>query len=146
MRTIQNEVSENKAELKERGRIQKDRSRRNNIKGRRYWKDENETWENTENKLRSFLYDKLEITDELYTERADRIRRREGVRFNSSNSPRTIAAKLLDYKEKEEVMRRRYKLKDKMYSVREDFFKETVEKLLKSCEKIVSMQLSNTIR
>ena len=92
------------------------------------------------------MYDKLEITDELYTERADRIRRREGVRFNSSNSPRTIAAKLLDYKEKEEVMRRRYKLKDTMYSVREDFFKETVEKLLKSCEKIVSMQLSNTIR
>ena len=32
MRTIQNEVSENKAELKERGRIQKDRSRRNNIR------------------------------------------------------------------------------------------------------------------
>ena len=92
------------------------------------------------------MYDELEITDELYTERADRVRRREGVRFNSSNTPRTIAAKLLDYKEKEEVMRRRYKLKDTMYSVREDFFKETVEKLLKSCEKIVSMQLSNTIR
>ena len=92
------------------------------------------------------MYDELEITDELYIERADRVRRREGVRFNSSNTPRTIAAKLLDYKEKEEVMRRRYKLKDTMYSVREDFFKETVEKLLKSCEKIVSMQLSNTIR
>ena len=73
------------------------------------------------------MYDKLEITDELYTERADRIRRREGVRFNSSNSPRTIAAKLLDYKEKEEVMRRRYKLKDTTYLVREDFPKETVE-------------------
>ena len=92
------------------------------------------------------MYDELEITDELYIERADRVRRREGVRFNSSNTPRTIAAKLLDYKEKEEVMRRRYKLKDTMYSVREDLFKETVEKLLKSCEKMVSMQLSNTIR
>ena len=92
------------------------------------------------------MYDELEITDELYIERADRVRRREGVRFNSSNTPRTIAAKLLDYKEKEEVMRRRYKLKGTMYSVREDLFKETVEKLLKSCEKMVSMQLSNTIR
>ena len=92
------------------------------------------------------MYDELEITDELYIERADRVRRREGVRFNSSNTPRTIAAKLLDYKEKEEVMRRRYKLKDTMYSVREDLFKETVEKLLKSCEKMVSIQLSNTIR
>ena len=92
------------------------------------------------------MYDELEITDELYIERADRVRRREGVRFNSSNTPRTIAAKLLDYKEKEEVMRRRYKLKGTMYWVREDLFKETVEKLLKSCEKMVSMQLSNTIR
>ena len=92
------------------------------------------------------MYDELEITDELYIERADRVRRREGVRFNSSNTPRTIAAKLLDYKEKEEVMRRRCKLKGTMYSVREDLFKETVEKLLKSCEKMVSMQLSNTIR
>ena len=146
MRSIQNEVSENKAELKEQLRIQEDRSRRNNIRVDGIEEDENETWVNTENKLRSFLYDELEITDELYTERADRVRRREGVRFNSSNTPRTIAAKLLDYKEKEEVMRRRYKLKDTMYSVREDFFKETVEKLLKSCEKIVSMQLSNTIR
>ena len=73
------------------------------------------------------MYDELEITDELYTERADRVRRREGVRFNSSNTPRRIAAKLLDYKEKEEVMRRRYKLKDTTYLVREDFSKETVE-------------------
>ena len=73
------------------------------------------------------MYDELEITDELYIERADRVRRREGVRFNSSNTPRTIAAKLLDYKEKEEVMRRRYKLKDTTYLVREDFPKETVE-------------------
>ena len=146
MRSIQNEVSENKAELKEQLRIQEDRSRRNNIRVDGIEEDENETWVNTENKLRSFLYDELEITDELYTERADRVRRREGVRFNSSNTPRTIAAKLLDYKEKEEVMRRRYKLKGTMYSVREDLFKETVEKLLKSCEKMVSMQLSNTIR
>ena len=33
----------------------------------------------------------------------------------------------LDYKENEEIMLRRYKLKDTTYSVREDFFKETVE-------------------
>ena len=140
MRSIQNEVSENKAELKEQLRIQEDRSRRNKIRVDGIEEDENETWVNTENKLRSFLYDELEITDELYIERADRVRRREGVRFNSNNTPRTIAAKLLDYKEKEEVMRRRYKLKDTMYSGREDFFKETVKKLLKSCEKMVSMQ------
>ena len=66
MRSIQNEVSENKAELKEQLRIQEDRSRRNNIRVHGIEEDENETWENTDNKVRSFLYDKLEITDELY--------------------------------------------------------------------------------
>ena len=65
MRSIQNEVSENKAELKEQLRIQEDRSRRNNIRVDGIEEDENETWENTENKLRSFLYEELEITDEL---------------------------------------------------------------------------------
>ena len=55
MRSIQNEVSENKAELKEQLRIQEDRSRRNNIRVDGIEEDENETWENTENKLRSFF-------------------------------------------------------------------------------------------
>ena len=47
---------ENKAELNEL-RIQEDRSRRNNIKVEGIDGDENE---------RSFLYDELENTDELY--------------------------------------------------------------------------------
>ena len=64
--------------------------RGNNIRVDGIEEDENETWENTENKLRSFLYDKLEITDGLYIERTHRVRRREGVKFNSNNTPRTI--------------------------------------------------------
>ena len=52
---------------------------------------------------------------------------KRSIKSNSSNTPRTIVAKLLDYKEKEETMRQRYKLKDTTYSVRENFFKETVE-------------------
>ena len=105
VRSIQNEVSENKAELKEQLRTQEDHSRRNNIKVDSIEEDENETWVNTENKLRSFLYDELEITDELYRETAHRVRRREGVKFNSKNTHRTTVAKRLNYKEKEEVMR-----------------------------------------
>ena len=112
MISIQNKVSENKAELKEPLRNQEDRSRRNNIRVDGIEEDQNETWENTENNLRSFLYDELEITDELYIDRAHSVRRREGVKFNSYTTPRTIVGKFLDYKEKEKVMRRRYKLKD----------------------------------
>ena len=54
MRSIQNEVNESKAELKEQLRIQKDRLRRNNISAKSIEEDENETWENRENKLRFF--------------------------------------------------------------------------------------------
>ena len=73
---------ENKAELNKL-RIQEDRSRRNNIKVEGIDEDENE---------RSFLYDKLENTDELYIERADRVRRREGVNANSNKTPRIFVA------------------------------------------------------
>ena len=37
-------------------------------------------------------------------ERAHRVRKREGVNANSNNTPRTIVAKLLDYKEKEKIV------------------------------------------
>ena len=106
-RVIQNKISKNKIELKEQLRIQEDRSRRNNIRIDGIEEDENEICEDTENKLRSFLCDELEITDELYIERARHVRRREGVNADSNNTPRTIVAKLLDYKEKEEIMRRK---------------------------------------
>ena len=98
------------------------------------------------------MCDQLEITDKLYIERAPCVRRREGVKFNSNKTPRTIVAKFLDYKEKEEVMRWHYKLKDTTYSVREDFPKKLLKYAksygirLKSCEKMESMQLLNTIR
>ena len=54
----------------------------------------------TENELRSFLYNKLEITDELFIEKAHRVKRKESVKSNNNTTPRTIVAKLLDYKEK----------------------------------------------
>ena len=127
MRSIQNEVSENKVELKEQLRIQKDRLRRNNIRVDGIEEDEYETWENKKNKLRSFLYDELEITYELYIKKVHGVRRREAFKFNSNNTPITIVPKFLDYKEKEEVMRRRYKFKDTTYLVREGFSQETVE-------------------
>ena len=76
LKVIQNEASENKAELKEQLRMQEDRSRRNNIRVDGVEKNGNETRQNTGNKLRSCLYNELEITDELYIEKAHRVRRR----------------------------------------------------------------------
>ena len=35
------------------------------------------------------MHDELEITDKLYRERAHRVRKREGVKLNSNNTPKT---------------------------------------------------------
>ena len=67
------------------------------------------------------------MMNQIYIEGAHLVIRRKGVNSNSNNTPRAIAAKLLDYIKREEIMRRRYKLIDTTYSVREDFSKETVE-------------------
>ena len=63
------------------------------------------------------LYDELEITNELYKDRAHRVRKREGVSDNIYNILRSFVARLLGYHEKEEIMRQRHKLKDTMCSV-----------------------------
>ena len=60
--------------------------RRNKLRVDGIEEDENETWEITENKLISFLYNELEIIDEFYIERAHRVRRRESVISNSNNT------------------------------------------------------------
>ena len=44
-----------------------------NLRVDRIEENENETWEDTENKLIPFLHDELEITDELYIARAHRV-------------------------------------------------------------------------
>ena len=72
--------------------IQEDCSRRNNTRVNGI-EDENETREDTENKLWSLLYDELEINDELYIERAHHVRRTECINANSNDTPRTIETK-----------------------------------------------------
>ena len=107
MKEIKKIVDNNKAELKEQLRIQEDRSRRNNVRFDGIPETENETWEETETKLRKFLYDELDITEELYIERAHHVAQNQSSKETSNGlaKPRTIIAKLLDYKEKGEIMK-----------------------------------------
>ena len=114
MKEIKKIVDNNRAEPKEQLRIQEDCSRRNNVRFDRIPETENETWEETETKLRKFLYDELDITEELYIERAHRVARNQSSKEASNDfaKQRTIIAKLLDYKETVEIMKRTFKLKD----------------------------------
>ena len=65
MKEIKKCVDNNKVELKEQLGIHEDRSRRNNVRFDGIPETENETWEETETKFRKFLYDELDITEEL---------------------------------------------------------------------------------
>ena len=114
MKEIKKIVDNNRAEMKEQLRIQEGRSRRNNVRFDGIPETENETWEETETKLRKFLYDELDITEELYIERAHRVARNQSSKEASNDfaKQRTIIAKLLDYKETVEIMKRIFKLKD----------------------------------
>ena len=69
LKEIKKKVKANRTELKEQMRIQKDRSRRNNIRVDSIEEDENVTWLTPRS---NFLYDELEIVDNVYIERAQR--------------------------------------------------------------------------
>ena len=107
MKEIKKCVDKNKVELTEQLRIQEDRSRRNSVRFDGIPETENETWEEIETKLGKFLFDELDITEELYIEPAHRVARNQSSNEASNDlaKPRTIIAKLLDYKEKEETMK-----------------------------------------
>ena len=128
MKEIKKIVDNNRAELKEQSRIQEDRSRRNNIRFDGIPETENETWEETEAKLRKFLCDELDITEELYIERAHRVAQNQSSKEASNDlvQPSTIIAKLLDYKEREEIMKRAFKLRATGFYIREEYSKETI--------------------
>ena len=93
-----------------------------------YQKQKTEHGNETETKLRKFLYDELDITGELCTERAHHVAGNKSNKEASDDlpKPKTIIAKLLDYKEKEEIMKRAFKLKDTGFYTRENYLKEAI--------------------
>lgn len=74
---------------------------------------------------KQILYGELEITDELHTEIARCVTRREDVNTYGNNVPEIIVAKLLYYKEKENIVRRH--TQHATYLVRKGFSNKTVE-------------------
>ena len=88
MKEIKKIVDNNRAEMKEQLRIQEDGSWRNNFRFDGIPATENE-WEETETKLRNFLYDELDITEELYIERAHRVARNQSSK-EASNHCKTV--------------------------------------------------------
>ena len=100
------------------------------------------------------MYDEIDITEELYNAGAHCVTRNQSNKEASDYlaKPRTIIAKLLDYKEKEGIMKQEFKLNDTGFYIRDDYSKETIlicKKLwteMKIHAKKVDMHDQNTIK
>lgn len=94
---------------------QENQSRRNNLIFKGIPTQANETWEQTENIVKEFLYDKLGITcSELDIERAHRLNK-----FKGNDKP--IVVKFTFYKLRQRIMKEKKKLKGTHFSISEDF-------------------------
>ena len=81
-----------------------------------------ENWKDAENRLYQVLYNYFDITEEVVTERSHRVEKRD----KSKQRFRTSVAKLLDYKEREHILKNTEHLKDTNIYIYEDFSKETM--------------------
>ena len=103
-----------------------DRSRRNNLRFDGFQEETNETWEESESIITFFVKEKVEIEEDILTERAHRtgkIQRNDGTK----NRKRTILVKFLNFKEKSRILHtyREKKLWKEKVFVNEDFSEET---------------------
>ena len=104
-------------------------SRRNNIKilGIDEDKDEEKTWDDTEEVVRKALKDKLHVEENFEFERCHRINKaNKHPRF--SDQPRPIVAKFCKWKDKETVLRKARALKPEGVKFFPDYAKRTLEK------------------
>jgi len=100
------------------------RSRRNNLcfegieeSGR------HETWDESEKIIKDLINDKLELNaDEIQIERAHRVGKPKG------HKSRTIIAKFLNYKDREQILKSRRQLKGTSITIREDYSDLVAEK------------------
>ena len=86
--------------LKEKNRKLEDRSRRNNLRLDGVFENEGETWQETEEKVKSIFKNKLGLEKKIEIERVHRM---YGNRRNDKR-PKTIILKLLMYKDKELIL------------------------------------------
>ena len=98
----------------------KDWSRRDNLRFDGVTEYENESWNDTEEVLKDFLFEHLSLWN-IKSERAHRTGERK------EDTSRTIVAKFSSYKTKELILKNARQLKDTGYYINEDFSRETVE-------------------
>lgn len=106
--------------LKNKLRTLEDRNRRNNLRIDGIKESDNESWEESERKVKDLIREKLKIEDNIMIERAHRIGKKE------DGKKRSIIFKLQSWKQKEAIIKNSNKLKNTGIYVNEDFSDETM--------------------
>lgn len=111
-----------------------DRNRRNNLIFFGIAQEQNETWEQTEQKVRDVIRDKMNLNSEFEIERAHRIYNGPSSRANGS---KPIIVTFSRFKDRANVQKNSYKLKGSDIFVNEDYCKNTrrIQKLLRERQK-----------
>lgn len=105
-------------------------SRRNNVHIDGIPEQHNETWLNTETKVKEVLQEKLNLSFEPMIKRAHRTRARprSGAADGINTRPRTIVCRLRDWRQKDDILRATRRIKPSGIFVNEDLANETIEK------------------
>ena len=127
--------------LKKKRRDLEDRSRRNNLRFDGITESVDETWEISEKKVKDLIKEKLQINQDVQIERAHRTRATQHQQ--EKKKPRTIVIKLLNYKDKVEILKNANKLKDTGIFINEDFCKETSEIRKGLWDKVLELRKKN---
>ena len=105
-------------------------SRRNNVRVDGIPEIDNETWEDTEAKVKQVLKDELDLANAPDVERAHRVGKssRRTSAQGSASRPRTIVCRLRDWKERETILKCARRIKPDNIFVKEDLSPATLEK------------------
>ena len=93
-------------------------SRRNNVRVNGIPEEDNETWEETEAKVKQVLKDELNLDSAPDIERLHRMgksSRRPASAQNSASRPRIIVCRLRDWKEREMILKCARRIKPTIY-------------------------------
>ena len=101
-----------------------DRSRRNNLRVDGIKERPNETWENCKKELDTLFKEGLGIEDEVVIERANRVKTGKSKK---GSTPRTDVCKILNYKDKVNILGNTKTLKRKNICINEDFCQPTFD-------------------
>lgn len=115
-------------------------SRRNNIRIDGLKEEINETWEQSEAKVRALLHDKLNMdVSNVEIERAHRTGRKTG------GKPRQIVAKLLRFRDKSFILKSARLLKGTGIYINEDFSQRTMQRRYEQRDKLMEARRNGKI-